>query len=121
MNLQSDKPIFQQVVEKIENEIIYENLLPEDRAPSTNEFSKIYSINPATARKGLNILVDEKILYKKRGLGMFVTKEAKDIVIKKRQNEFLENLLPELVREAKRLKIDKGQIIEVIDKLEEEN
>ena len=121
MDLKSDKPIFLQVVDKIENEIIYENLKPDDRAPSTNEFSKIYSINPATARKGLSILVDEGILYKKRGLGMFVTIEAKNIILKKRQKEFLENLVPELIEEAKKLEIDKKELIDIINRLGDES
>lgn len=118
MDTNSDRPIFLQIVDMIENEIISGNLKAHDQAPSTNEFSKIYNINPATARKGLTILVDEKVLYKKRGLGMFVEEDARKIIIEKRQKEFLDNLVPELIKEAKRLDIDKNKLIELINQME---
>ncbi|QQK08236.1 GntR family transcriptional regulator [Miniphocaeibacter halophilus] len=121
MDMTSDRPIFLQIVDMVENEIISGNLKTEDQAPSTNEFSKMYNINPATARKGLTILVDEGVLYKKRGLGMFVTEKAREIIIEKRQREFLDNLVPELIREAKRLDIDKDKLIELIKQMEVEN
>ena len=73
----SDKSIYIQIAETIENEILLENLKEDEQAPSTNQFAQLYQINPATARKGLNLLVDEGILYKKRGLGMFVAKGAR--------------------------------------------
>lgn len=116
MKFNDDTPIYLQISDMIENDILSGNLAPEDQAPSTNEFSRVYQINPATARKGLNILIDQGILYKKRGMGMFVTEGARDIIIKKRQVEFFELLLPELLSEAKRLEIDVGELIKMIEK-----
>ena len=84
MKFTQDKPIFQQVAEFIENQILDGLLLPEEQTPSTNEFQKYTEINPATARKGLNLLVDEGIIYKKRGLGMYVSKNAKEIILTKK-------------------------------------
>ena len=97
LNVNSDKSIYIQIAEIIENEILSKNLKEEDQAPSTNQFAKVYQINPATARKGLNILVDEKILYKKRGLGMFVSKGAREKILKKRQKVFFNKILPEVI------------------------
>lgn len=119
LNLDSDKSIYIQIAEIIENDILTGNLKSEEQAPSTNEFAKVYNINPATARKGLNILVDEGILYKKRGLGMFVTDDGREKVLKKRQNLFFIEGLPETIEEAKRLEISKEEIIEFIEQLEE--
>ena len=119
MNTNSEKPIFLQIVDIIEDEIISENLKVDDRAPSTNEFSNIYKINPATARKGLTILADDGVLYKKRGMGMFVTKDAKKIILEKRKEEFLSNLIPEILREAKKLEIDRDKLIKIIQEAEE--
>lgn len=119
LNLDSDKSIYLQIAEMIENDILTENLRVEEQAPSTNEFARIYNINPATARKGLNILVDEGILYKKRGLGMFVTVDGRKKILKKRQNKFFEERLPEIIKEAKRLEIEKEEIIKYFEKLEE--
>lgn len=120
LDLNSDKSIYIQIAEMIENDILLENLKEEDQAPSTNEFSKVYGINPATARKGLNLLVDEGILYKKRGMGMFVEKNARRNILKKRQNLFLKQRLPEIIREANRLEISKEEILDYINNREGE-
>lgn len=116
LDLNSDKSIYIQIAEIIENDILLENLGEEEQAPSTNEFAKVYNINPATARKGLNILVDEGILYKKRGLGMFVSPKARKNILKKRQGSFFNERLPEIIREAKRLEISEEEIIKYIEK-----
>ncbi len=102
----SDLDIYIQIAQMVENDILTGLLREEEQAPSTNEFAKSYGINPATARKGLNILVDEGILYKKRGLGMFVSQGARTIVVKKRKKEFIDRELPRLVAEAKRLDLN---------------
>lgn len=115
LDLKSDKSIYIQIAEKIENDILLDHLKEEDQAPSTNEFAKVYGINPATARKGLNILVDEEILYKKRGLGMFVSPGARDIILRKRQDLFFKEVLPDLIKEAQRLEIGLEELIRHIE------
>ncbi|NLK44608.1 MAG: GntR family transcriptional regulator [Tissierellia bacterium] len=117
LDLNSDKSIYIQIAEIIENEILLGNLKEEDQAPSTNQFAKVYQINPATARKGLNILVDEGILYKKRGLGMFVAEGARKKIIKKRQLSFFKEILPEVIMEANRLEITLDELIDYIKEL----
>lgn len=119
LNLDSDKSIYVQIAEIIENDILTGNLKSEEQAPSTNEFAKVYNINPATARKGLNILVDEEILYKKRGMGMFVRPDGRSKILKKRQDLFFSEILPETMQEAKILEIDKDKIVQYIQELEE--
>lgn len=119
LDLNSDKSIYLQIAEIVENQILTESLKPGDQAPSTNEFAKVYEINPATARKGLNILVDEGVLFKKRGLGMFVEEDARRKILKKRQTMFLNEKLPEIFEEAKRLEISKTDLIKYIDQREE--
>ena len=78
--LTQEKSIYIQIAEMIERDILRDILLEEEKAPSTNELAKLYAINPATAAKGINILVDRGILYKKRGIGMFVVKGAKEMM-----------------------------------------
>nr|WP_300002406.1 GntR family transcriptional regulator [Tissierella sp.] len=121
LNLDSEKSIYIQIAEIIENDILTGNLVEEEQAPSTNEFAKIYNINPSTARKGLNILVDEEILYKKRGIGMFVTADGKKKILKKRQASFFKERLPDIIKEAQRLEIDHEKIIDYIKNMEEEH
>lgn len=120
MKFNDETPIYLQIAEMIENDILSENLHIDDQAPSTNEFSRVYQINPATARKGLNLLLEQGILYKKRGMGMFVTEDARKIIIKKRQVDFLHSLLPDLIKEAKRLEISIDELKDMIDKSESE-
>lgn len=116
-----EKPIYLQVVDFIENEILEDRLVEQDQVPSTNDFARIYDINPATARKGLNILVDEKILYKKRGLGMFVEKDARSKVKNKRKKDYFESVLPHTIKEAYRLDIPINEILEFIKKWSDDN
>ena len=117
--MDSNKLIFEQVAEMVENQILDGLLKANDQSPSTTEFSNVYGINPATARKGLNILVDEGILIKKRGMGMFVTEEAKMIIENKRKKEYINNILPDLIKNIQLLGIGKEELLKEIEKLYE--
>ena len=64
--LNQEKSIYLQISEMIENDILRDVLLEEEKVPSTNELAKFFKINPATAAKGINLLVDEGILYNKK-------------------------------------------------------
>lgn len=110
-----DKSIYVQISEMIENNILRDILLEEERVPSTNEFSKMYSINPATAAKGINRLTDEGILYKKRGIGMFVAAGAKEKIMKRRKHEFFDHYVKKMIEEAKSLGITSQELIEMIE------
>lgn len=114
--LNQEKSIYIQISEMIENDILRDVLLEDERVPSTNELAKLYAINPATAAKGINILVDAGILYKKRGIGMFVSDGAKEVIRTKRKAQFYENYVSEIVNEAKTLGITKAELIAGIKK-----
>ena len=114
--LNQEKSIYIQISEMIENDILRDVLLEDERVPSTNELAKLYAINPATAAKGINILVDAGILYKKRGIGMFVSDGAKEVIRTKRKAQFYENYVSEIVNEAKTLGITKADLIAGIEK-----
>ncbi len=115
LDLNSDKSIYIQIAEVIENEILLGNLKEGDQAPSTNQFAKVYQINPATAGKGLNLLVEDGILFKKRGLGMFVSEGARENILEKRQESFFKETLPEIIKEVERLEIPTEKIIKFIE------
>lgn len=104
------KPIYLQVSEWLETEILSGNLTADEKIYSQYQLAEMFNINPATAARGLNILADENILYKKRGLGMFVSHEAIEIIRRKRRELVLERLL-ELVKEAEILKISETELI----------
>jgi len=115
--LTQEKSIYLQISEMIENDILRDIIQEEERVPSTNELAKLYTINPATAAKGVNILVESGILYKKRGIGMFVATGAKEQIKKRRKEEFYDNYVKTLITEAKSLGISKEELIAMIEKL----
>ena len=112
-----DKPIYVQVREKIEDQIINKQLKEEDQAPSTNQLVNFYKINHATVSKGVNQLVDEGILYRKRGIGMFVAEGARTTLVQERKNAFIDDYIVGLVREAEKLGITEHEIFEKIKKV----
>lgn len=112
-----DKPIYIQVREQIEDQIINGQLKTDDQAPSTNQLVNFYKINHATVSKGINQLVEENILYKKRGIGMFVAKGARDKLIKNRRESFVEDYIVTLVQEADKLEITDQDILSYIKKV----
>lgn len=113
--LTQEKSIYLQISEMLENDILRDILLEEERVPSTNELAKLYAINPATAAKGINILVDQEILYKKRGIGMFVKTGAKTKIKKRRQSEFFDNYVKKLLEEAESIGITKEELVVMIE------
>lgn len=116
VNANSDKPIFVQISEGIEDAIISGAFPEETQVPSTTEISAQYKINPATALKGINILVEAGIIYKKRGVGMFVSKGATEKILSVRQKEFFDSYIKTLLGEAKKLNITKEEIIKMIER-----
>ena len=112
--LNQEKSIYLQIQEMIEQDILRDILLEEERVPSTNELARLYAINPATAAKGINLLVEEGILYKKRGIGMFVAEGAKAAIMKKRKECFFDDYIRGLLLEAASLGISKKELIEMI-------
>lgn len=117
--LNQEKSIYIQIKEMIENDILRDVLLEEERVPSTNELARLYAINPATAAKGINLLVDANILYKKRGIGMFVAEGAKKRIMKKRREEFYDNYVRTLIAEAVSIGISKQELIDMINESED--
>ncbi len=114
LNSDGTKPIYIQIAEWLENEILSENILEDGKIYSQYQLADMFNINPATAAKGLNLLAEESVLYKKRGLGMFVSTKAKEIILNKRKNQTLKNLVSEIVIEAERLKISEEEIVKMI-------
>ncbi|MNZ58110.1 HTH-type transcriptional repressor YtrA [compost metagenome] len=110
------RPIFLQIAEKIEDDIIEGRLAEESQVPSTNQFAAFYQINPATAAKGVNQLVDQEILYKKRGIGMFVKEGSRTRLIEKRKEQFYEQYVITMVREAGKLGITPQQLSDMIQR-----
>ena len=112
--IEDGRPIFEQVAELIERQILDGSLAEEAQAPSTNELAAFHHINPATAAKGLSALVADQILYKKRGIGMFVSTGAREKLLSRRRDEFRRQYVEPLLAQAKRLGFDEEHLVVMI-------
>lgn len=108
------KAIFQQIADHLADSIVDGSLAEETRAPSTNELATFYRINPATAAKGINVLVDMGVLYKRRGVGMFVAVGARETLLNQRQQSFSADYVEPLLAEAARLGLGARDVIDLI-------
>ena len=116
IDFDDERPIFLQIAENIEDAILSGAFPEETQIPSTTEISVTYKINPATALKGMNMLVDTGIIYKKRGVGMFVSKGAAKQLMEKRKDQFYEAYVIKMLDEAKRLNVTKNDMIQMIER-----
>ena len=107
-------PLVLQIARAIENDIVDGLLAEEDQAPSTNEIAAFHRINPATALKGINELVAGGVLYKKRGIGMFVATGARDALLRRRRTDFAARFLAPALAEARRLGLTDADVIALI-------
>lgn len=116
LDFSNEKSIYLQIAESIEDDIIRGIIGEETQIPSTNQMAVMYKINPATAGKGINLLVDRGILYKRRGIGMFVAAGARKKILEERKNSFYNNYVIALLEEAKKLGISTEDLISMIRK-----
>ena len=115
-NFDPQKPLFLSIAEWLEDTILAGIFEEESQAPSITEISMQYNINPATALKGINLLVDSGLLYKKRGLGMFVATGARAKLLARRQQQFSNDYIGPLIREARRLQISVADLHTLIER-----
>ena len=113
------RPLFVQIAEMIENSIIDGTYADEAQVPSTNELAAFHRINPATAGKGLAKLVADGILYKRRGIGMFVTNGASDALRFHRREDFAKQYIEPLITEANKLGMTVDELKTMLDTWEE--
>lgn len=113
-DLDENSPIFFQVAERLADEIADGGLAEGERVPSANELSVFYRINPATAAKGINLLADDGLLEKRRGIGMFVAAGARARLLEERRKRFAERYVDPLVTEATRLGIGRDELLALV-------
>jgi GntR family transcriptional regulator len=116
LDFSNEKSIYLQIAESIEDDIIRGVIEEETQIPSTNQMAVMYKINPATAGKGINLLVDRGILYKRRGIGMFVAAGARKKILEERINNFYNDYVITLLEEARKLGIGTEDLISMIRK-----
>lgn len=112
--LDDGTPLFVQIAEQLADDIVGGGLAEGARVPSTNELAAFYRINPATAAKGINLLVDDGVLEKRRGIGMFVAAGAQEQLRAGRRKRFAEQYVDPMLAEANRLGIDTDTLVSLI-------
>jgi DNA-binding transcriptional regulator YhcF (GntR family) len=112
--LSGDGPIFLQLAERVAEDIINGTYAEETAVPSTNEYAAFYQISPITAAKGIGVLVEQDALYKKRGIGIFVSPGARERLLAGRKATFREQRLAPLLHEAELLGIDRDELTAMI-------
>lgn len=114
LDTEGSKPIYIQISEWIENEILKGRFRVDEKVYSQYKLADIFTINPATAAKGLNVLANEHILYDKRGLGKFVAHDAVEVIKDKRKNQTLKGLMKDIVSEASYLGLDQETVLSLL-------
>lgn len=112
--MDDSRPIFLQIAEQLESQIIDGSMREEAQVPSINDLAAFHRINPATALKGVNQLVDQGIIYKRRGVGMFVAEGARERLVAARREAFGDEFIRPIVARARALGMSPEQLIEII-------
>lgn len=111
-----EDPLYIQIAKQLEEMILTKELTEGEQVPSTTQLSQALKVNPATVLKGMNLLVDNQLIEKKRGMGMFVRKGAYQKIVNKRQDDFYQNFIEKMVSEAQQLNISKQKLFEMIER-----
>ena len=119
--LDEGTPLFVQIAGQLADDIVDGQLAEGTRVPSTNELAAFYRINPATAAKGINMLVDDGVLEKRRGVGMFVAAGAREQLLAMRRKLFAEQYVDPMVAEANRLGIDSDTLVSLVREISASN
>ncbi|HEY0001171.1 MAG TPA: GntR family transcriptional regulator [Actinoplanes sp.] len=104
-------PIYLQIADGIKNDVLSGALKEDEQVMSTNQYATFYRINPATAAKGFAQLVEEGVLYKKRGIGMFISPDARQRLRAARRERFFADVVDPMLAEAGRIGIGVDEII----------
>jgi DNA-binding transcriptional regulator YhcF (GntR family) len=112
-----DSPIYLQLRAYIEEAILTQALKENESLPSLRVMAKEYNLNPITISNAINMLEDEGILFKKRGIGIFVQENARSIIISKKGSEFLKEELALGIKKAKLLEIPKKNVVNLVNEI----
>ena len=110
-------PIYRQIADQVKAEVVSGTLDGDQQVMSTNQYAAFYRINPATVAKAFQQLVDEHVLYKKRGIGMFVSPTARDALRARRRETFFSDVVDPMVAEAKAVGVPLAEVVARIERL----
>jgi DNA-binding transcriptional regulator YhcF (GntR family) len=114
VKLNDEKPMFLQIIEMIEDGILSGTYGVDDLIISTPQISKLLSVNPTTAQRAIGLLTERGIIYKKRGVGMAVTKEAREMILEKRKTAFYERVVPQFIHQAQKIGVSGEELLRIV-------
>lgn len=115
VNFDDRSPIYRQIADRIEAEVLSGALAGDEQVMSTNKYAAFHRINPATVNKAFQQLVDDGILYKRRGIGMFVSPQARQTLRARRRKTFFTDVVDPMVAQARAIGIDMTELVERIN------
>ena len=107
-----DQPIYRQLRDRVVAMILEGVLTDGDALPSVRNVAADYRLNPLTVLKGYQELVDENLVAKKRGRGMFVNKGARTMLLKAEREKFIEKEWPQVLATIERLDLDVHDLLQ---------
>ena len=110
MNFSTEKAIYVQIADRLCDEILTGKFADDERIPSVREYAVLLEVNTNTTVKSYDLLEQQGVIYKKRGLGYFVTAGAKEKILDERRLEFMETRLPEMFRQMRLLGIGMEEV-----------
>ena len=117
--MNNDRPVFLQIMDMIEDDILSGVYKTDDIIISTTQISRLLNVNPTTSVKAVSKLTDEGILYKKRGIGMCVSQDARNIILHRRKEDFINETVPQLVHESEKLGISENELFNIIRRIKD--
>ncbi len=111
MEFRKQKPIYLQIADRLMEQILAAELKEEDRVPSVRDVAEAMGVNPNTVMRTFEYLQGEEIIYNRRGVGYFVSPDAKQKILAEQRREFLENDLPLIKQKMKILGIDPKEVL----------
>lgn len=112
MEFNSNKPIYIQICDAICEQILSGTLGPHERIPSVRECGAEIGVNPNTVMRSYEKLTNEGVIYNRRGIGYFISADAKEVVLEALRKDFMENELPAILKRMKLLGLDICKVME---------
>lgn len=111
MNFDENKPIYLQIAENICERILSGELNQGNRIPSVREWAATIGVNPNTVARSYETLTERHVIYNQRGIGFFVSPDAKNTIMQDERKRFMEEELPAFLKKAELLGINIKNII----------
>ena len=111
MDFRKQKPIYLQIADHLSEQVLQGALTPDDRMPSVRDVAASMGVNPNTVVRSFDYLQQEEIIYQRRGVGYFVSPDAKERILAEQRREFLEEELPLIRQKMQVLGIDLKELM----------